>query len=394
MPAQSVSAAALQGLAAPSHPRISIKGSRFRLVNQAGEETILQTLSMDCIIVAANHNASKVYFENEYDPSAENVAPTCWSDNGIGPSSSASKPQCGTCAACPNNVWGSATSKMTGKQTKACNDVKKLAIYVVGDGSGLLYEFRIPPASLKHLNAYGQMLGQHAAGGAPVDFPHVITRVSFDPNTTGVLIFEPVGWIPESYVVPIQRVWAEKAADRLTGITDRPFTGQLPAPTVAPAPQLAPPQAQPHVPSAHHPQATQPAPVQFMPQQAPVAHTPPPPPVPAAQTAAAPVIPSFLQGGAATTAPQPAPAQQAPAPRKRRTKAEMTADAGTANVAPQAAPAGGPAPEEIPAFLRRQPDAAAAPQPSAAAAHGMQTPAAPSAELQNALANAFNLPTT
>lgn len=124
--------AAIGGITGGSPPQISIRGSRFRKIDAAGNEKMLDTLSMDIVIVDANEHVSKLYYDQPYDPSAnEYFPPACFSDNGVAPSTSAEKPQSETCAMCPQNAWGSATSALTGKNTKACNDAKKLAVLVV-----------------------------------------------------------------------------------------------------------------------------------------------------------------------------------------------------------------------------------------------------------------------
>src|SRR6185437_10452546 len=105
------------------------------------------TLSLDVVIVSANKNASRQYYDpnKPYDPT-NSEGPLCWSDNGIGPSKACQQPQAATCASCPQAVWGSAVSKMTGKPIPACSTRKKLAVLVGGqDGMFLLV---VPPDSL------------------------------------------------------------------------------------------------------------------------------------------------------------------------------------------------------------------------------------------------------
>jgi hypothetical protein len=57
---------------------------------------------VDMIIVAANPNTTQVFYKDVYK-AGSNEAPTCYSDNGVGPSSQAAAPQALLCASCPRN---------------------------------------------------------------------------------------------------------------------------------------------------------------------------------------------------------------------------------------------------------------------------------------------------
>lgn len=177
---------AAAGIASGSWPRISIKGCRFRLQHPNGDEAVVPQLFLDVIIVDANPNLSKTYYAKAYDPNGEDAAPDCYSDNGVGPSRSAAKPQCGTCAACPHNVWGSKITP-SGSQVKACSDVKRVAVLIASNTSGPVFELRIPAASLKAFGEYINSLTKH---GIPT--PSVTTRIAFDNNAEfPKLTFQP-----------------------------------------------------------------------------------------------------------------------------------------------------------------------------------------------------------
>jgi hypothetical protein len=410
MPA--VAAAASQGLAMPAHPRISRRNNRFTLVDAAGNEFQWPNFTLPVVVVAANPAVSKVWYDTEFDPNAEGQAPACWSDNGVGASNKAAKPQNTSCQACRWNQWGSARSKMTGKEVKACNDLKKIAVIVPGDPQNLIYELQIPPASLKFWNAYLSQITSQSAGDRAVDVPDVITELSFADGATGVLNFRAVGWIDETVAALQDQIWGEKRADSIIGLTDVPVA-EVPTSAALPAPaagQAAPfSQPAPVAPPGQHSAPPPPPPVQ---NQMPAGWGAPPP----AQQAPTPGFPP------PNTAAQPAPAAPEPAKRRRRTKAEIEAErAGqqSAAPAPQAAPQGWPQPApqaapapqtapapaaaqpqddlEIPAFLRKTAPAAAPTATSAPAAHGMVPPTAapvtPDAGLSAALANAFALKT-
>src|SRR6185312_4129277 len=165
------------GLSVGGWPRISIKGGRWRLQHPSQEEIVVPQHFLDVIIVDANpHGVSKRWYEQEWsNETPDGVAPACWSDNGVGPSSKSAKPQCGTCAACPKNEWGSKISKASGKAIKACGDVKKLAVLIANNPDGAVFELDVPGASLGNLAAFSQALGKH---GIPV--AGIVTRLVFD----------------------------------------------------------------------------------------------------------------------------------------------------------------------------------------------------------------------
>ena len=342
---RAVAASALAGLSQGSPPQISIRQNRFRLVDAGGQEKLIPTFHLDVVIADANPHISKTFYKEAYDPTAtDNKPPPCWSDNGQGPSEQALEPQHATCAACPQNAWGSAMSKVTGKGTKACNDVKKLACLVPEHAPGVAFMLRVPPASLKGLSAYVAGLSGQVVGGRRLDVTDVITRITFDAQTQGVLNFQAVGWIDEE----IFKLLEEKGPNpypQLTGANDKPRMAALPAPAAAPA--LPPVQEAP----PFQPAATAAAPAQGFGQ-------------------------AQANGFATTASPSETPEETK---RKRRTKAEMEA----ARAAEQAAQLQGSA------------------QGLAQGQHAQNAPAqfgivqnapAPDDALGAAIANAFNLP--
>ena len=132
---RNLAAQAVGGISAGSPAHISIAGNRFTLVDEAGNQKPVQTLYLDVCVIDANAAVSKIYFDprTPFEPGGDNSnPPICWSDNGVGASAQASQPQNASCQLCPQNAWGSATSKATGKPVKACNDVKKVAVIVPG----------------------------------------------------------------------------------------------------------------------------------------------------------------------------------------------------------------------------------------------------------------------
>lgn len=224
------SSALSAGISQGGWPRISIKASRFRLQSPQGEEVVVQDTFLDVVIVDANPNISKLYYKQAYDPKSDDgnfKAPDCYSDNGVAPSSKAASPQCGTCAACPHNVWGSKIAA-NGAQTKACSDAKKVAVLIANNPDGPVFELRIPPASLKNLGAYGESLAKRSIP----DYA-VVTRLSFDTNSDyPKLTFTATGWSTAEHAAALADVKDTEEVNQCTGKNDVPFTGNV-APKIA-----------------------------------------------------------------------------------------------------------------------------------------------------------------
>lgn len=350
-----------QNLGTASPPYVSIQGGRFTLIDAAGNEAPVASFDpaigvyLDACIIDVGDHISRVFYATKFDPSAQSfLPPDCWSDNGIGPSISASNPQSATCNGCPNAVWGSAMSAQ-GKQIPACSMVQKVALLIPAYPQ-TIFLLRVPPNSHKHLRAYVEL-----CRGNGTDLSNLMTRISFDQTTQGTLLFKAASWIDEAAAVLRQAAWDEKKTDGLVGRNDVPrpadvalgsripytntlappdSTGQAPLLTTQPGSTMQSQQVQPvtpFVPAA----AVQQAHTGFDPSQNPSGTS-------TTQITAAPA------GGATSASPsEPAPAGR----RRRRTAAEMA----QAN----AAPGNGQAPQ--------QPAAA----PQAPFPHPGQTAAAP-----------------
>ena len=230
-----------------SPPYISIMGNRFTLIDASGAEEPVETYNpqigpyLDCVIIDNGKHISKVFYSKAFDPNASQYqAPDCWSDNGVGPSRNAQYPQSPTCAACPNNAWGSKTSAVSGKAVKACSDFQKLAVMIPGDE--VIFLLRVPPNSLSTLRAYNQkFIGQK------VDVSDVITRISFEQGQIGQLKFDAVSFIDEDAFKQREQALLEHRTDGLVGHTDLPRQEALPSPQQVPPAALPPAQPQPFI---------------------------------------------------------------------------------------------------------------------------------------------------
>lgn len=340
---------AAAGIQGAQPPRISIAANKFTLIDAAGHERPYTKLlrnpdgtpvrdqmgnvfrqpsdELEIVIIDANEHVSKVFYAGAYSPGS-NDAPTCWSDNGVGPSVSASTPQNSVCSTCPHNAWGSAISNVSQKQTKACSDSKKIAAIVVDDESGLAYQLRIPPASLKNFKAMIQVVTSSSLGPRNADPSDVVCKVTFDGQ--GILVFTAVRFIGETEFARIEALAQDQQKlDQLVGRGDTPRPAIAGTPVVA---QIAAPQQQFVQPTSPQPYVQQPAPTtQFAQAQ------------PSAGFMTAGPTPHFAGQAQPTFAPQPAPpqyaAQAAAQEPVKRTRAprqpKAAAPAQEAPVAPQ-----------------------------------------------------------
>ena len=177
---------------------VSLRGGKWRVKHRGEETPITKTdedgdaipvPNLDVVIIKASPNVSKIWYEKKYSE-GDDAAPDCFSTDGIKPDPSSVKPQCGTCAACPKNVFGSRITE-DGKKAKACGDSRRLAVLPLHDldnemlGGPML--LRVPAASLGDLATYGSAL--KAAG---FDYRRVGTRISFDMTVAyPKLVFKP-----------------------------------------------------------------------------------------------------------------------------------------------------------------------------------------------------------
>jgi hypothetical protein len=242
----SVLGAALTGglSSGQTFPRISIKGSRFRII-EGDVETVLDSTALDVVIVGANPRLSKTWYARQWDANVEATAPDCFSLDGIGPDPESDSPQNDMCASCPQNAWGSKVTP-TGQQVKACSDNKRLAVVAADDPSGSVYLVSVTPAALKGLNQYQKELSMR---GIP---PEVVkTRVSFDTDASfPKLKFTFGGFLEADVQEIVDTLFGSEQVKEITGETTKARAPVAPKPAVKvaapveePAPAPAPTQA-------------------------------------------------------------------------------------------------------------------------------------------------------
>jgi hypothetical protein len=135
--------------------------------------------NIDVIIVGALPDVSRQFYIEAYDPNAKPTAPDCWSNLGDTPDAAASKPQGRTCNSCKQNTDGSGNK---GKG-RACRFVRRVAVLVVGDPSGEVYQMGFAGTSLfgkgvGNVHPFESYVNFLKANGEGVDT--VVTRIAYD----------------------------------------------------------------------------------------------------------------------------------------------------------------------------------------------------------------------
>jgi hypothetical protein len=214
-----------------SFPRISIKGARFRIV-EGDTETVLDSTSLDIVIVGANPRLSKTWYAKAWTPDSEPQSPDCYSLDGVSPAAESTEPQNDLCASCPQNAWGSKVTP-TGQQIKACSDMKRLAIVAADDPEGSVYLLSVTPAALKGLNQYQKEL---SVRGIPPEI--VKTKVTFDTDASfPKLKFAFGGFLDESTQAAVDGLFGSDQVKEITGEVAR---APVEVPRIAASPKVAP----------------------------------------------------------------------------------------------------------------------------------------------------------
>ena len=235
-------------------PRISIKGSRFRIV-EGSTETVLDTTTIDVVVVGANPRLSKTWYAKAWTPESEPSSPDCFSMDGVSPDASSAEPQNDLCASCPQNAWGSKVTPQ-GKQIKACSDQKRLAVVAADDPTGPIYLLQVTPAALQGLGSYQKELSHR---GIPAEI--VRTRLSFDTAASfPKLKFDFGGFLDEATQAEVDKLFGTEEVRSITGelrtsaapavpkITAPQQVAPKPAPVAAPQPAPTPVAEEPAAP--------------------------------------------------------------------------------------------------------------------------------------------------
>lgn len=254
-----------------SVPSMSFRGKIWRILI-SGEETILTNADGDAVATAevvmlkGNPNRSKAYYADKKYVEGEDAAPVCASRDGIAPDDGVEQPQCTTCAACPNNVWGSRISE-AGKKVKACSDSKRIAIVPAGDLGFTPLKLNVPATSLTDkdnkeneakgwyaLSEYAKMLEQR---GVPVEA--VVTKIGFDSRTSyPKLLFKAIGYLGEDDAAKVLELRNSDALDDIIGTP----SGNVPTKPVVAAEEEFAPEPKKTAPIAEKPKTAKPKPAE------------------------------------------------------------------------------------------------------------------------------------
>ena len=210
-----------------SVPRITLKDASFRLKKDGNEINVGLAKPIQVVILGIDppepKRTAKVWYDAAWNAdSAE--APDCFSNDGITPDPSVADPQCGTCAQCPKNAWGSGhDAEGNASKGKACSDRKNLLVVLGGKHiDGDVFRLSIPPTSLKALSTYGRELVRYN-----VNMHRIVTQIDVDPENSKGMLFNYAGFLAEAEA---NRMDARAASPELSEMT---HTAALPAPAAA-----------------------------------------------------------------------------------------------------------------------------------------------------------------
>lgn len=205
-------------------PRISIKGARFRIID-GGTETVLDSTTLEVVIVGANPRLSKTWYAAAWTPESEPSSPDCFSLTGVSPHPDSTDPQNDLCASCPQNAWGSKVTPQ-GKEIKACADQKRLAVVAADDPEGPVYLLQVTPAALAGLGKFQKEL---SIRGIPAEI--VRTKVSFDTDASyPKLKFDFGGFIDEETQAAVEHLFGSDEVKVITGENESASAPKLAAP--------------------------------------------------------------------------------------------------------------------------------------------------------------------
>lgn len=201
-------------------PVISIKGKVFAVVRDGEREIQMNpkdpdsaATSLNVVLLKANKGTSKVFYIKGYDKdTSEGQKPDCYSNDGVEPAADSQNKQAKKCATCPHNQWGSRVSEKGATKGKACADAVRMAVAPAGQINDAML-LRVPPASIKALGEYGQMLAKRGVG-----YNMVVTKVGFDLQAESPkLTFAAVGLLDDEGFAEVQEIAASDVVSNILG---------------------------------------------------------------------------------------------------------------------------------------------------------------------------------
>jgi hypothetical protein len=312
----------LSGGVTSGFPIISYKGKTWA-TREGGETTYMvddngnAVPSINVVIVRSNPLPSKIFYDKAY-AEGTNEAPRCFSNDGTVPDKSVQNPISKTCAACPNNVWGSKITENQ-KKTKACADARRMAVVAADElaekgADARLHLLRVPAASLNPVKDYAEKV--LAVKGIP--FFAVVTTIGFEVGVAHPqFTLKPARFLNEVEAGAVEKLRESEDARRiLAEANEFPAgaaggeVGDSPAPATAPGGTPAPAPAATTAPVANKPAKMRAATDEEAGLAAVLGQAPSPAPAAAAAPAPAPAAqkPKPAKAKPAPAAPAPAPA--------------------------------------------------------------------------------------
>jgi len=180
-----------------STKRISIRDKNFHKVVNGKEISTIEDNYMNVIIVKMAHNASRTFYEGEYEE-GKPVSPTCWSTDSKIPDKEVPTSQAKNCNICDFSVRGSGAGGMGA----ACKLSWRIAVVLANDPAGDVMQMILPATSSFGkensgkwpFRPYIQMLANNNVSAG-----NVITKMQFDLES----------FIPKLYFSPAAAVKTE-----------------------------------------------------------------------------------------------------------------------------------------------------------------------------------------
>ena len=196
--------------------RISIRGSKFRLMVNGKEIEKSNQDALDVVIVNASPHVHRMYFSKAYVPGEKMPPPTCWTSDSQKPDEAVVEKQAESCLACPQNIKGSGANG-----SKACRFSRRIAVVRADDMNGDVYQMTLPSQSIfgtgtkdrKPLHEYTDYV---KANGE--NLMSVVSRVSFDEDSSSTKIgFKAIRRLSdEEYAVCATKSVSEEAKRAIT----------------------------------------------------------------------------------------------------------------------------------------------------------------------------------
>jgi hypothetical protein len=197
--------------------RISLRGSKFRLVVNGDEVSTSKNDKMEIVIVNAAKDVARQFYAKSYNKD-EITAPDCWSNDGIAADKSIEKPQHHNCAECPQNIKGSGQG-----ESRACRHFRRLAVALAHDLHGDVYQLQLASKSIFGKGDLDHMPFDQFAkyvGSQGYNLNTLVTEMRFDEDSdTAKLFFRPVRFLQKDEwqsAVQLGNTPAAKSAVQMT----------------------------------------------------------------------------------------------------------------------------------------------------------------------------------